>query len=68
MTCFSGREGWRDMVKGLANSPDAKVVSGDEFGIAECKCPEQHKHSDVFDVASSNDNFMLFVVNGKLQL
>jgi hypothetical protein len=56
------------MVKGLANSPDAKVVSGDEFGIAECKCPEQHKHSDVFDVASSNDNFMLFVVNGKLQL
>ena len=52
----------------LGSSPDAKVLSGNEFGIVECKCPEQHKHSDVFDVASSNKNFMLFVVNGKLQL
>ena len=52
----------------LGSSPDAKVVSGDEFGIAECKCPEQHKLSDVFDVASSSDTFMLFVVNGKLQV
>ena len=52
----------------LGSSPDGKVVSGNEFGIVECKCPEQHKHSDVFDVASSNDNFMLLVVNSKLQL
>ena len=40
----------------LGSSPDAKVLSGNEFGIVECKCPEQHKYSDVFDVASSNDN------------
>ena len=54
----------------LGCSPDGKIVSGDKFGIAECKCPEQYKHSDVFDVASSNDstNFMLHVEDGKLQI
>jgi hypothetical protein len=54
----------------LGSSPDGKVVSGDMFGIAECKCPEQYKHSDVFDVACSNksSNFMLHVENSKLQL
>ena len=34
----------------LGSSPDAKVLSGNKFGIVECKCPEQHKHSDVFDM------------------
>ena len=54
----------------LGSSPDGKVVCGDIFGIAECKCPEQYKLSDVFDVASSNEsgNFMLFVKNNKLHL
>ena len=54
----------------LGSSPDGKVVCGDIFGIAECKCPEQNKLSDVFDVASSNEsgNFMLFVKNNKLHL
>ncbi|CAB4030271.1 hypothetical protein AC249_AIPGENE8776, partial [Paramuricea clavata] len=54
----------------LGSSPDGKVVSGDMFGIAECKCPEQYKHSDVFDVACSNEssNFTLHVENSKLQL
>ena len=35
--------------------PDVKVVAGDINGIAKCKCPEQYKHSDLFDVAASND-------------
>lgn len=54
----------------LGSSPDGKVVSGDMFGIAECKCPDQYKHSDVFDVACSNEssNVMLYVENSKLQL
>ena len=54
----------------LGSSPDGKVVCRDIFGIAECKCPEQYKLSDVFDVASSNEsgNFMLFVKNNKLHL
>ena len=38
------------------SSPDSEVLSGNEFSIVECKCPEQHRH---FDVASSDDNFML---------
>ena len=54
----------------LGCSPDAKVVTGDIYGIAECKCPEQYKHSDLFDVAASNDSdkFMLHVKDGKLHL
>ena len=28
----------------LGSSPDAKVLSGNEFGIVECNCTEQHKH------------------------
>ena len=54
----------------LGCSPDAKVVTGDIYGIAGCKSPEQYKHSDLFDVADSNDSdkFMLHVKNGKLHL
>ena len=54
----------------LGSSPDGKVISGDLLGIAECKCPEQYKNADLFDVASSNnsENFMLYVENSKLQV
>ena len=45
---------------------DCKVVLQDSFGIAECKCPEQYKHCDIFDVASSDNNFMLAVQDNKL--
>ena len=54
----------------LGCSPDAKVVTGDLYGIAECKCPEQCKHSDLFDAAASNasDKFILHVKDAKLHL
>ena len=53
----------------LGCSPDAKVVAGDINGIAECKCPEQYKHSDLFyyqiqcQLALTGSEFCDLVVN-----
>lgn len=51
----------------LGCTPDGKVVFGDLFGIAECKCPEQYKNSDIFDVAGDqSNNFMLYIQDNEL--
>ena len=53
----------------LGCSPDGKVVFGDLYGIIECKCPEQYKLSDLYDVSvSGSNNCMLLVENGKLNI
>ena len=38
----------------LGCSPDAKVVTGNLYGIAECKCLNSIINWDLFDVAAGN--------------
>lgn len=45
----------------LGCSPDARLICGNNIGIGESKCPEQHKNCDIFDVAKSSNSFMLLV-------